>query len=82
MVIKKKTTEWSIEEHYSAVQMQKAVSAYFTSDQILPFAFAGQYSGLTLAFSHMVLDLDRLPNKAISLRCMQPCHISIDWAWH
>ena len=28
---------------YSAVQKQKAVSAHFTSEQILPFAFAEQY---------------------------------------
>ena len=30
----------------SAVQRQKAVSAYFTSKQILPFAFAKQISAL------------------------------------
>ena len=29
---------------YTAVQNQKAVSAYFTSEQILPFGFAVQYS--------------------------------------
>ena len=29
-----------LQYHYSAVQSQKAVSAYFTSEQILPFAFA------------------------------------------
>ena len=28
---------------YFAVQRQKAVSAYFTSKQILPFVFAEQY---------------------------------------
>ena len=28
---------------YSAVQSQKAVSAYFTSSEILPFGFAKQY---------------------------------------
>ena len=28
---------------YTAVQIQKAVSAYFTSTQILPFGFAEQY---------------------------------------
>ena len=28
---------------HSAVQSQKAVSAYFTSKQILPFGFAGQH---------------------------------------
>ena len=31
---------------YTAVQSQKAVSAYFTSEQILTFGFAGQYSTL------------------------------------
>ena len=29
---------------YTVVQSQKAVSAYFTSKQILPFGFAEQYS--------------------------------------
>ena len=29
---------------YSAVPSQTAVSAYFTSEQILPFGFAKQYS--------------------------------------
>ena len=29
--------------HYSGVQSQKAVSGYFTSQQILPFGFAEQY---------------------------------------
>ena len=29
---------------YTAVQSQKAVSAHFTSKQILPFGFAQQYS--------------------------------------
>ena len=29
--------------HYSAVRMQKAVSAYFTRMQILPYTFADQY---------------------------------------
>ena len=29
--------------YYTAMQRQKAVSAYFTSKQILPFAFAEQY---------------------------------------
>ena len=29
---------------YTAVQSHKAVSAYFTSKQILPFGFAQQYS--------------------------------------
>ena len=31
---------------YAAVQRQKAVSAYFTSKQILPFSFAEQYGGI------------------------------------
>ena len=31
---------------YTAVQTQNAVSAYFTSKQILPFGFADQYSRL------------------------------------
>ena len=31
--------------HVCAVQSQKAVSAYFTSEQILPFSFAEQNSG-------------------------------------
>ena len=29
--------------HISAVQSQKAVSAYFASEQMLPFGFAEQY---------------------------------------
>ena len=29
---------------YAAVQSQKAVSAYFTSKQILPFGFAEQHA--------------------------------------
>ena len=29
---------------YTAFQNQKAVSAYFTSNQILPFGFADQYT--------------------------------------
>ena len=36
---------FSFKELYTAVQRQKAVSAYFTSEQILPFGFARQYSG-------------------------------------
>ena len=32
-----------IEESYAAVQSQKAVSAWFTCKQILPFGFAKQY---------------------------------------
>ena len=31
------------QDSYSAVQSQKAVSAYFTSKQILPFGFAEQH---------------------------------------
>ena len=34
-----------LSDHCSAVQRQKAVSAYFTSEQILPFAFAEQCYG-------------------------------------
>ena len=33
---------------YTAVQGQRAVSAYFTSKQILPFSFAEQYRGLPI----------------------------------
>ena len=33
---------------YTALQSQKAVSAYFTSEQILPFGFAGQYTAYTV----------------------------------
>ena len=29
--------------HYAAMQSQKAVSAYFTREQILPLGFAEQY---------------------------------------
>ena len=36
----------SIVFQYADVQRQKAVSAYFTSKQILPVAFAEQYGGL------------------------------------
>ena len=36
---------------YTAVQSQKAVSAYFTSKQILPFGFAEQCSIESLGFS-------------------------------
>ena len=31
-------------EAHTTVQSQKAVSAYFTSEQILPFSFAEQYT--------------------------------------
>ena len=34
----------SHEASYTAVQSQKAVSAYFTSEQILPFDLAGHYT--------------------------------------
>ena len=43
---------------YTATQNQKAVSAYFTSKQILPFAFAEQYNGLNVlpaAFSAIIM---------------------------
>ena len=33
---------------HTAVQSQKAISAYFTSNQILPFSFAEQYMHLPL----------------------------------
>ena len=36
--------DYSVQEDCAAVQSQKAVSAYFTSKQILPFAFAENYS--------------------------------------
>ena len=41
---------------YTAVQSQKAVSDYFTSDHILPFRFVGQYRPTT----HTCLDWYRL----------------------
>ena len=31
-------------EHYTAVENQNSVSVHFTSEQILPFGFAEQYS--------------------------------------
>ena len=31
-------------EYYNATQSQKAVTAYFTSKQLLPFGFAAQYA--------------------------------------
>ena len=37
-------------QHYSAVQSQKTVSAYFISEQILPFGFADQYCHMTELF--------------------------------
>ena len=36
------TGYWSNQQHSTAVQSQKAVSAHFTGEQILPFAFAEQ----------------------------------------
>ena len=35
---------FGVAEQYTAVQRQNAVSAYFTSKQILPFVFAEQYT--------------------------------------
>ena len=48
---------------YTAVQRQKAVSAYFTSTQILPFAFAEQYRRHILT-SKVDIALKRLINPS------------------
>ena len=39
----------------TAVQSQKAVSAYFTSEQILPFGFAEQYTSTPIWLSQRLL---------------------------
>ena len=52
----------TIREMYTAMQSQKAVSAYFTSKQILPFAFAVQYSqGVVLTLSPQVISFKLSP---------------------
>ena len=39
---------------YTAVQSQKAVSAHFTSEQILPFDFAKQYTPVSLSMGYFI----------------------------
>ena len=46
-------------EKYSSVQSQKAVAAYFSSKQLLPFGFAEQHSRSTVAFNHQ----DQCPQR-------------------
>ena len=50
--------QWLIELDYTAVQSQKAVTAYFSSKQLLPSGFADQYRQLDVSlFSTNNLDI-------------------------
>ena len=46
---------------YGIMQSQKAVSAYFTSKQILPFDFAEQYSGVVVTSPRRRLTQENQP---------------------
>ena len=48
--------EWVYSYIYTAVRSEKAVSAYFTSEQILLFGFAEQYN--KYVFSHHSDNID------------------------
>ena len=41
----------------TGLQSQKAVTAYFSSEQILPFVFARQSRSLTVAYEHLCCEL-------------------------
>ena len=65
---------------YTVVQRQKAVSAHFTSKQILPFAFARQYYGSHLGppaihihfYSNLFIDLVSCHLICSLLSCISP----------
>ena len=46
------TRDLQIMDSTTAVQSQKALSAYFSSKQILPFGFAEQYNFVTYSEHH------------------------------
>ena len=54
-----------LSQTYSAVQSQKAVSAYFTSKQILPFGFAEQYCSLDV--SEYYLPVEKVADLSAAL---------------
>ena len=65
---------------YTAVQRQKAVSAYFTSKQILPSGFAEQYSHPHVISQSIILDYRShsiLNNKLMSYNRQNMCDCSM-----
>ena len=67
-----------VTQHYAALQSQKAVSAYFTSKQILPSGFAEQYK-----YPHyrVLVSKDNALSDWLTDYFHLICHIVIDnWA--
>ena len=59
---------------HTAVQRQKAVSAYFTSKQILPFAFAEQYIYEYIFILSKAYHSEAMYQREITCHCLLSGH--------